>query len=75
MQDDDINMVQGIKHILKSHSLLKKLTSENPVEWPVTKVDLSKLKDENGGKVYQGSELNKFRDTTTKTCQDQALAG
>ena len=74
LQDDDINIVQGIKHILKSHSSLKKLTSQNPVEWPVTKVVLSRLKDENGGKVYQGSELHHFRDTTTKHCADQALA-
>ena len=74
LQDDDVDIVQGIKHILKLHSSLKKLTSQNPAEWPVTKVVLSRLKDENGGKVYQGSELHNFRDTSTKTCQDQALA-
>ena len=74
LQDDDIDIVQGIKHILKFHSSLKKLTSQNPVEWPVTKEVLSKLKDENGGKVYQGSDLHHFRDTTTKACQDQPLA-
>jgi hypothetical protein len=74
LQDDDINIVQGIKHILKSHSSLKKLTSQNPVEWPVTKVVLGRLKDENGGKVYQGSELHRFKYTTTKSCADQALA-
>ena len=50
LQDDDINIVQGIKHILKSHSSLMKLTSQDPVEWPVTKVVLSRLKDENGAK-------------------------
>ena len=55
MQDDDIDVVKGIKHILKSHSSLKKLTSQNPLEWPVTKVVLSRLKDEHGGKVYQGA--------------------
>ncbi len=74
LQKDDIDVVQGIKNILKSHSLLKKLTSQNPGEWPVTKVVLSRLKDENGGKVYQGSELHHFSDTTTKSCNDQALA-
>ena len=47
LQADDINIVQGIKHILKAHSALKKLTSQDPVEWPVTKVVLSRLKDEN----------------------------
>ena len=52
LQDDDIDIVQGIKHILKSHSSLKKLTSQNPAEWPVTKVVLSRLKDENRGKLY-----------------------
>ena len=73
LQDDDMYIVQGIQHILKSHSSLKKLTSQNSFEWPVTKVVLSKLKDENRGKVYQGSELHHFRNTTTRTCQDQAL--
>lgn len=43
LQDDNINIVQGINHILKSHSSLQKLTSQNPVEWPVTKVVSSKL--------------------------------
>ena len=74
LQDDDINIVQGIKHILKAHSALKKLTSQDPVEWPVTKVVLSRLKDENGGKVYQGSELHRFTVTTAKSCADQALS-
>lgn len=40
----------------------------------MTKVVLSRLKDENGDKVYQGSELHNFRDTSPKSCQDQALA-
>ena len=74
LQDDDINIVQGIKNVLKSHNSLKKLTSQDPVEWPVTKVVSSRLKDENGGKVYQGSELHHFRDTTIRSCADQALA-
>ena len=41
------------------------------MEWPVTKVVLRK--DENGGKVYQGSELHNFKDSTIKACQDQDL--
>lgn len=39
LQDYDINIVQGIKHILKFYSLLVKLTSQSPVKWPVTKVN------------------------------------
>ena len=74
LQDDNVNIVQGIKNILLSHSSLKKLTSQNPVEWPVTKVVLGKLKDENGGKEYQGFELHRFNESTAKVCADQAIA-
>ena len=49
--DVDVDIIKCIKHILKTQSLLKKLTSENPVEWLVTNVVLNKLKDKNGGKV------------------------
>lgn len=68
LQDDDIDIVQGIKHILKSHSSLRKLSSQHPLEWPVTKVVLSRLKDEHGGKVYQGMALHHFSDITTDCC-------
>ena len=60
LQDDHINVVQGIKYILQSHSSLKKLTSQDPIQWPTTKAVFSRLKDENGGKVYQGAELQHF---------------
>jgi len=62
LQEDEI---EGINNILKSHSCLKKLTTQNPVERSVTKVMLSKMNDENGGKVYQGAELHRFRDNTS----------
>jgi hypothetical protein len=64
LQGNNLDIVQGIKYILKSHSSLQKLSSQNPLEWPVTKVVLSRLKDEQGGKVYQGTELHHFSDTT-----------
>ena len=44
------------------------------VDWPVSKTVLSKFKNENGHKIYQGFELHKFSNSTIKTCQDQALA-
>ena len=73
LQDDHINVVQGIKYILQSHSSLKKLTSQDPIQWPTTKAVFSRLKDENGGKVYQGAELQHFTATTAKACANQAL--
>lgn len=66
LQDDNVDVIHGIKHILKSHGSLKKLSSQNPEEWPVTKVVLSRMKDEHGGKVYQGSELHHFSDGIIK---------
>ena len=74
LQSNDIDIVQGIKHILKSHSTLQKLSSQQPLEWPVTKLVLSRLRDEHGGKVYQGSALNHCNALTTGSCKDQALA-
>ena len=74
LQGNNLDIVQGIKHILESHSSLQKLSSKNPLEWPVTKVVLSRLKDEQGGKVYQGTELHHFSDTIINSCRDQALA-
>ena len=45
LQSDDIDIVQGIKHILKSHSTLQKLSSQQPLEWPVTKHKSSTLEE------------------------------
>lgn len=68
LQDDSVDIVQGIKYVLKSQGS-QKLPSQNPEEWPVTKVVLSKIKDGHGGRVYQGSELYLFSDGITKSCK------
>ncbi len=72
LQDDEVDVVQGIKSILKSHKSLKKLSSKDPSEWPVTKVVLSRLKDQHGGKIYQGAELHHYN--TIESCNRQALS-
>jgi len=38
LQDDNIDVAQGIKSILKSHTSLSKLTAQDVVERPVTKL-------------------------------------
>ena len=58
LQGNNLDIIQGIKHILKSHSSLLKLSSQNPLEWPAAKVVLSRLKDEQGGKIYQGTAFH-----------------
>ena len=75
LQDDNVDVAQGIKSILKFHTL-KKLTTQDVMEWPVTKFVLSKLSHEDGGnvKVYQGFEMKNFSDAIIRACSDQALA-
>lgn len=74
LQDDNVDIVHGLKSILRAHSSLKKLSSLDPGEWPSLKVVFSQMKDEHGGKVYQGSELCRFNDSTVNSCKQQALA-
>ena len=71
LQDDDLDIVQGLNHILKSTKSLKSLTEKNPLEWPTIKLVCSRVKD---GNVYQGAFMQHFNTTTLHYCRDQALA-
>ncbi len=55
LQSDSIDVVMGIKHILKSIRSLKKLRSQDPLEWPTAKLVCSRITEEDGDKVYQGA--------------------
>ena len=74
LQDDRVNTVDGIKQILKAHESLNKLSSQDPLEWPTTKVVFSRIKTENGGKIYQGAEVCAYSDSVVTNCKQQALA-
>ena len=74
LQGDSIDVVLGIKHILKSSHSLKKLSSQDPLQWPTAKLLCSRIKEEDGNKVYQGAVLQRFNDTTKGSCKQQALA-
>ena len=74
LQGDNLNIVHGLRHVLKSHQSLKKLSLQDPLQWPTVKVVCSKIVDEDGSKTYQGVCLKKYTDSTVKSCKDQALA-
>ena len=38
LQNDGLDIVQGIQHILKSHQSLKKLSSQDPLHWSTVKL-------------------------------------
>jgi len=74
LQGDNVDIVHGLRHIVKSHQSLKKLSLQDPFHWPTVKVVRSKIVNEDGSKTYQGVCLKKYTDSTVKTCKEQALA-
>ena len=68
---DKLDLVLGMKHILKTIKSLKALASQDPLQW--TTVTLV-CKDEDGSKQYQGALLQCYNTRTLKCCKEQALA-
>ena len=60
LQGCELDIVLGIKNILKSTTALKSLAGQNPFEWPTVKLLLGRIKDEGGEKSYQGAVLKNF---------------
>lgn len=60
LQDDHINIVDGIKNLLKAVSTLKSLAKQESEEWPTVKTVLARIEDKDGEKVYQGTVLKKL---------------
>lgn len=74
LQNDSLDIVQGIQHILKSHQLLKKLVSQDPLQWSSVKLVSRKIIEKDGKKTNQGMELKRYTDVTIKACKEQAVA-
>jgi hypothetical protein len=74
LQDDGVDIIQGIKSILKAVSSLQSLCKENPREWSTMKLVLSRITEEGSKKVYQGSTLSSYTDAMLSNCSAQAKA-
>ena len=74
LQHDKLDLVLGIKHILKTIKSLKALASQDPLQWPTVKLVCSRIKDEDGSKQYQGALLHCYNTRTLECCKEQALA-
>ena len=57
LQHSELDVVLGIKNILKSVSALKSLARQDPLEWPTVEELLGRIKDEGGENSYQGTLL------------------
>ena len=74
LQEDRVDTVQGLKHILKSASALQKLAKQDPKDWPTVKLVLTRVSEDGAQKVYQGGALKNFTDNMLTQCSGQALA-
>ena len=67
-----MDIVLGIKNILKSTKSLQQLGTQDPLEWPTVKVILGRLKDDADKKEYQGAVLQAYSFTILDNCKGQA---
>ena len=74
LQEDGMDIIQGIKAILKSVSSLQSLNKEAPKEWSTVKLTLTRIADEGGSKVYQGSDLSNYTEAMLRKCFTDGLA-
>ena len=74
LQGSDLDIVFGMKQILKSTESLKTLKQLDPLEWPTVKQVLQRIQEENGENVYQGATLRNYNSTSMQHCKTEALA-
>ena len=74
LQNEKLDRVGEIQYLLKSIKSLKSIAEQDPLTWPTVKLICSRIKDENGDKLYQGAVLANHNPTTHKMCADSALA-
>ena len=72
LQDKNLDILNGLQHLLRSSKCLKTLSSQNPLEWPTVKLVCSRVK-EDGDKRFTRVLAN-YRDATLKACADAALS-
>lgn len=73
LQNNKVDIVLSIKHILKTSKSLRAMAGQDPLQWPTIKLVQSRLKDENGKKEYQGATLQGYSTRTLESCRDQAM--
>ena len=77
LQDNNLDIVKGIRGILKSHKSLKKFSSLDPFQWPTIIVTCSKIAedpDEDGKYMYQGVCLKSYSESVKKAWKEQVVA-
>ena len=73
LQESEVDIVLGIKNILKSAAALKTLASQDPLMWPTVKLMLGRIKEEGGENFYQGAALSNFSQVVQDNSKQAAL--
>ena len=73
LQNKGMDIVLGIKNILKAVRALNSLSTLDCSEWPTVKLFQGRLKEENGQVTHQGAELQNCRPEVKTMCKDYAL--
>ena len=71
LQGEKLDIVLGLRSMLKSKKSLKSLIKLDPLQWPTVKLARNRLTN---GNEYQGATLKYFNEAMYKSCKDQALA-
>ena len=74
LQEEQIDIVSGLKHLLKSSSALQSLTQREPKNWPTIKLVVGRVSEEGSQKFYQGGVLKNFTDDMFTEYSRQALS-
>ena len=72
LQGEKVNIIQGLQPVLKLGQSLKSMTGQDPLQWTTVKLVCSWVKEEHGGKVYQGGTLHRHNRDTVKFSAEQA---
>lgn len=74
LQEDQIDIVSGLKQILKSSNALQTLAQRDPKDWPTVRLVAGRVSKENDQCIYQGGVLKNYSDDILADYSRQALS-
>ena len=73
LQGSELDVVLGIKNILKSVTALKSLARQDALEWPTVKFLKGRIKEDSDEKTYQGATLKSYSQESQDKAKEDAL--
>ena len=74
LQEGNLDIVGGIKNLLKSSKTLQVMSDEDPLQWPTVTLVTTRIKEDNGQWMYQGAALEGYSSTMLQQCGEHAVA-